>query len=88
MQAQFETQASNNLANKDGELTFDSPWHAKTFAMAVKLHETGLFTWTEWADELSKHIKAFETHSKIESNDDYYKLWQTTLESLVQKHVQ
>ena len=28
---------------------FREPWEAQAFAMAVSLHERGLFTWPEWA---------------------------------------
>lgn len=76
----FEQQPTEN-----GEPVFDAPWQAKTFAMAIKLNESGVFTWNEWAKELSIHINAFEEHSTIENNNDYYKLWQQTLESLVEK---
>ena len=67
----------------NGAPVFDAPWQAKSFAMAVQLNESGVFTWTEWADRLSDHIAEFETHSTISSSDDYYTLWQTALESLV-----
>ncbi len=74
----FEKQPTDN-----GEPVFDSPWQAKTFAMAVKLNESGVFTWSEWAEALSTTIAEFEIHSEIKTSDDYYKLWQSTLESLV-----
>lgn len=76
--ATLEKQPTDN-----GELIFDSPWQAKAFAMAVKLNESGVFTWSEWAECLSTHIAAFEAHSEITNSDDYYTLWQDALESLV-----
>lgn len=72
----------------DGEPVFDAPWQAKTFAMAVKLHEAGLFTWKEWADRLAGNIAARERDGPIASSDDYYKTWQETLEQLVSERVQ
>ena len=37
----------------DGEApVFTAPWEAQAFAMAVALHERGLFTWPEWAAAL------------------------------------
>jgi len=77
-QQQFEKQPTHN-----GDPVFDAPWQAKTFAMAVKLNESGIFSWTEWADCLSQNIAEFEKHSQISTSDDYYKLWQSTLEKLV-----
>ena len=44
--------------------------------MAVKLHEAGLFTWTEWAEALSRQI-----HS---SEKPYYEHWLAALEQLVE----
>ena len=34
-------------ADSDG-LVFSAPWEAKTFAMAVHLHDKGVFSWKEW----------------------------------------
>lgn len=72
---------------KNGEPVFDAPWQARTFAMAVKLHETGLFTWTEWSDRLSAQIAARESDRPIVTGEDYYRAWQATLEALVAERV-
>ena len=37
--------------------TFSAPWEAQAFAMAVRLHEAGVFEWTEWAVVLSSEIE-------------------------------
>ena len=39
-----------------GEPVFAEPWQAQAFAMALALHQRGLFTWSEWADALSTQI--------------------------------
>jgi len=36
---------------------FREPWEAQAFAMALALHERGLFTWPEWATTLADEIK-------------------------------
>src|SRR5262245_6450483 len=36
---------------------FREPWEAQAFAMALALHERGLFTWPEWAATLADEIK-------------------------------
>ena len=36
---------------------FREPWEAHAFAMAVRLHEQGLFTWPQWAATLAEEIK-------------------------------
>ncbi len=71
----------------DGALVFDAPWQARTFAMAVMLHESGWFSWQEWATLLARHIAAFEKHANIADNDAYYQLWQQTLEQLVAEKI-
>ena len=68
-----------------GELVFAAPWQARTFAMAVQLHQSGLFEWKEWGALLSRNIAEFEKHDTIEDSDAYYKLWQETLEQIVRE---
>ena len=70
---------------EDNEPVFAAPWQARTFALAIQCHERGLFTWTEWAGELSSHIANFEKSAAIVSSDDYYTVWQGALESLVSR---
>ncbi len=49
--------------------------------MAVKLHEKGVFTWTEWAQCLSAEIKAASGDSE---RDEYYEHWLAALEKMVE----
>jgi len=46
-----------DLPLENGEPVFAEPWHAQVFAMAVRLHEQGLFEWNEWSEMLGKQIK-------------------------------
>jgi nitrile hydratase accessory protein len=41
---------------EDGPV-FREPWEAQAFAMALSLHQRGLFTWPEWAATLADEIK-------------------------------
>ena len=36
---------------------FREPWEAQAFAMALALHQRGVFTWPQWAATLSDEIK-------------------------------
>lgn len=56
---------------------FAEPWEAQAFAMAVKLNETGVFTWGEWAETLGAELKA-------EPERPYYESWLAALEKLVE----
>src|SRR5262245_48835460 len=55
------------------EPVFAEPWQASAFAMTVALHEGGLFTWSEWAEQLGVEVK---------SGDPYYECWLRALETL------
>ena len=62
---------------------FREPWEAQAFAMAVALHERGLFTWNEWAAALAREIKAAQADGDPDLGDTYYRHWLATLEKLV-----
>jgi nitrile hydratase accessory protein len=62
---------------------FAEPWQAQAFAMAVQLHERGLFTWPEWAAALSAQIAAAQAAGDADLGDTYYRHWLAALESLV-----
>ena len=62
---------------------FREPWEAQAFAIAVKLNETGLYTWNEWATALSDEIKAAQADGDPDLGDTYYQHWLRALEGLV-----
>jgi len=62
---------------------FREPWEAQAFAMAVRLHETGHFTWREWADRLASEIKAVADRGETDDGSRYYYHWLAALEKLV-----
>jgi len=62
--------------DQDGPV-FAEPWEAQAFAMAVKLNEAGLFSWTEWAGTLGAELRALPERP-------YYESWLAALEKLVE----
>ena len=62
---------------------FREPWEAQAFAMAVALHEKGLFTWPEWAEALSETIRGARRAGDPDTGETYYDHWLATLERLV-----
>jgi len=62
---------------------FREPWEAQAFAMALALHERGVFTWTEWAETLSAQIKRAQAEGDPDTGETYYRHWLATLETLV-----
>lgn len=63
---------------RDGDgPVFREPWEAQAFAMAVKLHEAGAFSWKEWAERLGAELHGAPARP-------YYESWLAALESLVE----
>ena len=62
---------------------FAEPWQAQAFAMAVALHQSGLFSWPEWADALSREIKRAQAEGDPDHGDTYYDHWLNALEKLI-----
>ena len=66
-----------------GAPVFQAPWEAQAFAIAVRLHEAGHFTWTEWADRLAQAITRAQAAGDPDRGDTYYHHWLAALEGLV-----
>ena len=66
-----------------GGPVFSEPWEAHAFAMALTLHERGLFTWTEWATALASEISRAQAAGDADTGETYYNHWLATLERLV-----
>ncbi len=62
---------------------FREPWEAKAFAMVLRLHEHGLFTWTEWTATLAQEIRAASANGDADLGDTYYQHWLRALEVMV-----
>jgi nitrile hydratase accessory protein len=69
----------------DGENpVFSEPWEARAFAMTLALHERGIFTWSQWAEALSRQIAEARAAGHADLGDTYYQHWLRALESLVE----
>ena len=68
--------------NAEGPV-FREPWEAQAFAMALALHEHGLFTWHEWAATLGEEIKRAQAAGDADTGETYYRHWLAALERLV-----
>jgi nitrile hydratase accessory protein len=62
---------------------FREPWEAQAFAMALALHERGVFSWSEWAQALGAEIKRAQAAGDPDTGETYYRHWLATLEGLV-----
>jgi nitrile hydratase accessory protein len=68
--------------NDDGPV-FREPWEAQAFALAVSLHDRGVFTWTEWAATLGEEIKKAQAAGDPDTGETYYRHWLAALERIV-----
>ena len=71
------------MPQEGGEPVFAEPWQAQAFAMALALHQRGLFSWPEWAEALSQQIAAAQAAGDADLGDTYYRHWLAALEALV-----
>ncbi len=91
----MSTAALNKLiesARLDPEHVFSAPWEARAFAIALKLSESGLFTWDEFRDHLIAEVSASDRirgTSRIRARDgtsdhgEYYEHFVRALEHLL-----
>jgi len=77
------TNILKGIPHDDGGPVFREPWEAQAFAMALSLHERGLFTWNEWAATLADEIKRAQAAGDPDTGETYYRHWLATLERLI-----
>jgi nitrile hydratase accessory protein len=81
--ARLVAEAVPGIPRDDGGPVFREPWHAQAFAMALHLHDRGLFKWPEWAAILGEEIKKAQAAGDPDLGDTYYHHWLATLERIV-----
>jgi nitrile hydratase accessory protein len=77
------TSVLKEIPRDDDGPVFREPWEAQAFAMALSLHERGLFTWNEWAATLADEIKRAQAAGDPDTGETYYRHWLATLERLI-----
>jgi nitrile hydratase accessory protein len=71
------------LTPDESERVFREPWEARAFALVVRLHEAGYFTWPEWVAAISAEITAEQAAGEPDLGDTYYTYWLAALEKIV-----
>jgi len=64
---------------------FREPRGGQAFAMALALHQRGLFTSCEWATTLAQEIKDAQAAGDPDTGSTYYRHWLRALERLLAK---
>ena len=75
--------AAPGIPRDPGGPVFREPWEAQAFAMAVALHERGLFGWREWTMVLGEEIKRAQAGGDPDTGETYYRHWLRALERIV-----
>jgi nitrile hydratase accessory protein len=81
--AQTAAKAVPGIPHDDDGPVFREPWEAQAFAMALTLHDRGVFTWPEWAAALASEIKRAQAAGDPDTGETYYQHWLATLEVLI-----
>ena len=81
--AQRAAQAVPSIPRNDDAPVFREPWEAHAFAIALVLHERGVFTWSEWSVILGSEIKRAQARGDPDTGETYYHHWLATLERVV-----
>jgi nitrile hydratase accessory protein len=77
------TSVLKEVPRDDDGPVFREPWEAQAFAMALSLHERGLFTWNEWAAALADEIKRAQASGDPDTGETYYRHWLAALERMI-----
>jgi nitrile hydratase accessory protein len=81
--ARRATEAVPSIPRDSEGPVFREPWEAQAFAMALALHDRGLFTWLEWAATLADEIKRAQAAGDPDTGETYYRHWLNALERIV-----
>jgi nitrile hydratase accessory protein len=81
--AQRATEAFPSIPCDAEGPVFREPWEAQAFAMALALHERGVFTWNKWAQTLGEEIRRAQQAGDPDTGETYYWHWLAALERLV-----
>ncbi len=69
-------------SDRDGPV-FAEPWQAEAFALTVRLHEAGCFSWPEWAQTLAAVLREVRDLGQPDDGSHYYDHWLVALERMV-----
>ena len=73
-------------ARLDRDHVFSAPWEARAFALALKLSESGHFTWDEFRERLMAEVRASDRIRARDGTSDqgeYYEHFLRALERIV-----
>jgi len=75
----FRTAPLNLTSQQAENASFNSPWEASLFALAVQLSRRGIFTWSDWTKAIGKEIR----NGTGDNGEEYYHRWCDALQNLL-----
>ena len=69
-------------ARLDPDRVFSAPWEARAFALALKLSESGHFTWDEFRERLIAEVRASDRIRARDGTSDHGEYYQHFLRAL------
>ena len=81
--ARNATEQVSSIPRDDHGPVFRAPWEAQAFAIALALHQRGLFTWSEWTQALGDEIRKAQAAGDPDTGETYYQHWLNTIERMV-----
>ena len=72
-----------SLTRDESGPVFRETWEAQAFALALALHQRGVFSWPEWTAALAKEIRRAQAAGDPDTGESYYHHWLATLEAVV-----
>ena len=75
--------AADGLPRDADGPVFEAGWQAEAFALTVRLHEVGCFSWNEWAATLAGVLREASERGEADDGSHYYEHWLAALERLV-----
>jgi len=71
------------IPKDEGGPVFAAPWEARVFAMTLKAHDAGLFSWNEWAETLGTELHKDDDLPLGTTAPGYYDHWLSAFERLL-----
>lgn len=70
---------------RPGEMSFETPWEIRAFALAVTAHTAGEYDWQQFQGALIDSISDWEANNPTPDGDafSYYEHWVTALEGVL-----
>ncbi len=82
---ELDVDGRSSPPRSNGELVFVEPWESRVFGVTIALHQSGLFMWEEFKDQLIAAIARWESAHPDLDGYRYYACWLEALQGLLRQ---